>query len=123
MLDWRNIVAPPIVSKITARTNEFPYPNNMSESTHSIYKSEFLNGLVSKNVTSHLLSLERFIVYYNEERYFTEHTGRRPIDILNGKMPDKYLFKEQIKQARKDRIETNRQFNTCVSKLSRCSMS
>ena len=93
LISWiNNIIAPPIVSKITARTDEFPYPNNMSESTHSIYKSEFLNGLVSKNVKFHLLSLERFMVYYNEERYFTEHTGRRPIDILNGEIPDKYLF-------------------------------
>lgn len=124
LISWVNhIIAPPVVSKITARTDEFPYPNNMSESTHSIYKSEFLNGLVSKNEKYHLLSLGRFMTYYNEERYFTEHTGRRPIDILNGKMPDKYLFKEQIEQARKDRIETNRQFNTCVSKISRCGMS
>lgn len=92
-LSWVNgIIAPPVVSKITARTDEFPYPNNMSESTHSIYKSEFLNGKISRNVMSHLLSLERFMVYYNQERFFTEHTGRRPIDILNGKMPDKYLF-------------------------------
>ena len=80
-------------------------------------------GKISKNTKSHLESLERFFIYYNEERYFTEHTGLRPIDILNGKMPDKYLFKEQIEQARKNRIETNRQFNTCVSKISRCGVS
>ncbi|WP_457617876.1 hypothetical protein [Lutibacter sp.] len=39
LISWvNNIIAPPVVSKITARTDEFPYPNNMSESTHSIYK-------------------------------------------------------------------------------------
>ncbi len=123
-ISWVNgIIAPPIVSKITAQTVEFPYSNSMSESTHSIYKTEFMNGKISKNTKTHLESLKRFFIYYNQERYFTEHTGLRPIDILNGKMPDKFLFKEQIEQARKNRIQTNRQFNACVSKISRCGMS
>jgi len=62
------------------------------------------------------------MVYYNQERYFTEHTGRRPMDILNGKMPDKYLFKEQIEQARKNRLVVNRQFNACRSNFSKTSL-
>ena len=123
-ISWvKNSVAPPIVSKITAQTTEFPFSNSMSESTHSIYKTEFMNGKISKNTRTHLESLERFFIYYNEERYFTEHTGLRPIDILNGKLPDKYLFKKQIEQARKNRIETNRQFNACTSKFSSCGVS
>lgn len=124
LISWVNhIKAPPVVSKITARSVEFPYSNSMSESIHSIYKTEFLNGEISRTTKMHLESLERFIPYHNEERYFTEHTGRRPIDILNGKLPDKYLFKQQIEQARKDRIKTNQKFNACFPKKLKCSVS
>ena len=45
------------------------------------------------------------------------------IDILNGKIPDKNLYKLQIEQARKERIETNRKFNTCASKMDTCGVS
>ena len=54
LLSWVNgLIAPPVVSKITARTDEFPYPNNMSESTHSIYKTEFMRGKFSKDENGH----------------------------------------------------------------------
>jgi hypothetical protein len=79
-----------------------------------------MKGEISQNIKAYLESLERYIPYHNEERYFTEHTGIRPIDILNGKIPDKYLFKEQIERARKDRIKNNQQFNACIPKNLRC---
>jgi hypothetical protein len=47
----------------------------MSESTHSIYKTEFLRKKVSSNRLEHLDNLDRFVVYYNDERYPTDHTG------------------------------------------------
>jgi len=87
----------------------------MSESTHSIYKTEFMNGKISLNTKSHLKSLKQFFVYYNEERYFTEHIGLRPINVLGGKIPNKFMYKEQIEQARKDRIKTNQKFNACLN--------
>jgi len=38
-LSWiKHIKAPPVVNKITARTDEFHFSNSMSESTHSIFK-------------------------------------------------------------------------------------
>ncbi len=73
-----------------------------------------MNGKISLNTKSHLLSLERFFHYYNYERYFTEHTGLRPIDILKGKIPDKYMYKERIEQARENRIRINQSFNACI---------
>ena len=60
--------APPIITKITARTLDFPLSNSMAESTHSIYKTEFLKGQVSRTVKNHLDSLEKFVTYYNYER-------------------------------------------------------
>ena len=117
VISWvNNIKAPPVVSKITARTDDFPYSNSMSESTHSIYKSEFMQGKISKNTEIHLISLEKFIIYYNEHRFFTEHYGLTPLEVLNGKIPDKKLYKEQIIQARKNRLKANASFNACIPK-------
>lgn len=114
LLSWiENIQAPPVVSKITAQTKDFPFSNSMSESTHSIYKTEFLHGKYSLNEKSHLKDLERFVEYYNYERYPTDLFGLTPIEVVNGKIPDKNHFKEKIQEARKNRVEVNQQFNDC----------
>lgn len=114
LLSWiKHIEAPPMVSKITARTQEFPFSNSMSESTHSIYKTEFLKKQISKNIIEHLNNIERFVEYYNQERYPTELYGLTPFDVLNGKLPNKHLYKDQIHLARKNRVITNQSFNDC----------
>jgi len=66
-------------------------------------------------LSTNLYRLERFYQYYNYERYFTEHTGLRPIDVLNGKIPDKHMYKELKEQVRKERIKTNQSFNACMN--------
>lgn len=90
LLSWiQNIQAPPTVTKITAQTKDFPFSNSMSESTHRIYKTEFLHGKYSLNEKTHLKDLDRFVEYYNHHRYPTDLFGLTPIDVVNGKTPDK----------------------------------
>lgn len=119
LLTWVNTIqAPPVVSKITAQTKDFPFSNSMSESTHSIYKTEFMRGKLSLNTQTHLQDLERFVHYYNYERYPTELYGYTTIEIIEGKIPDKDRFKEQILVAQKSRVKANQQFNDCGSTVS-----
>ncbi len=119
LLTWvDNIQAPPVVSKITAQTKDFPFSNSMSESTHSIYKTEFMRGNLSLNTERHLQDLKRFVQYYNYERYPTELYGYTTMEIIQGKVPDKNRFKEQILLARKSRVEVNQQFNDCSITMS-----
>jgi ACT domain-containing protein len=114
LLEWINqIQAPPVVRKITANTPDFPFSNSMSESTHSIYKTEFMNRKFSFDSIQHFKDLERFMIYYNFERYPTEHFGLTPIEVLEGQKPHRNRFSERIMDARKKRIEKNRVFNNC----------
>jgi len=114
LLTWiENIQAPPVVMKITAQTKDFPFSNSMSESTHSIYKTEFLHGKYSLNEKSHLKDLERFVEYYNHYRYPTELYGLNPMEVIQGKIPDKHYFKEQIQFSRISRVQANQKFNAC----------
>ena len=94
--------APPIVSKITARTNDFPSSNSMAESTHSIYKTEFLKGKISQHKKQHLDSLDAFVVYYNHHRFPNNLFELTPFEVINGKIPDKDFFKNQIAEAKLD---------------------
>ena len=52
-----------------------------------------MRGRISKNIETHLIDLERFIIYYNEQRFFTEHYGSRPIDVFPQYSP---IFAMQI---------------------------
>lgn len=114
VLIWiQNIKAPPCVKKITAKTPDFPFSNSMSESTHSIYKSEFMKNKISLYVEQHLESLQRFVDYYNNHRYFGDHFGLTNMEVLNGVIANKNRFKESMELAKLERIEKNRLFNQC----------
>jgi len=116
VISWiEGIKAPPVVTKITAMTSQFPFSNSMSEITHSIYKSEFMGGKLSDDITSHLKSLDDFMNYYNHHRYPCRLYGKTPMHIINGDLIDKKLYKQKIKEAQVARVETNRNFNACVS--------
>lgn len=54
---------PSVVTKITARTVDFSLSNSKSESTHSIYKTEFLKGQISRTVKNNLDNLKLFVEY------------------------------------------------------------
>lgn len=114
LLHWINqIKVPPVVKKLTARTEEFPHSNSMAESTHSIYKTEFLQRKHSIDKAQHLKDLESFFSYYNEKRYPFDFFGLNPIEVLTGQKPDKKRFQKQIEERKKQRIEENRNFNNC----------
>lgn len=114
MLDWINqIDAPPAVKKLTARTEDFPYSNSMAESTHSIYKTEFLQGKHSVDKEDHFKNITLFFNYYNNDRFPFEFYGLTPMEVLNSQTPDKTKFREQIKNAQKERLKENREFNGC----------
>ncbi len=106
--------APPAVTKITARTKDFPLSNSMAESTHSIYKTEFLKGHISRTVKNHLDNLKNFVYYYNYERHPSDLYGLHPMEVINGKIPDKNYFKNQIAEAKLNRVIINRTFNKCA---------
>ena len=113
----RSINAPPVVKKITAMTEEFPFSNAMSEITHSIYKSEFMGGKHSEDQASHITSLDAFMEYYNYHRYPCRLYGKTPMEIIKGESIDKSMFSEVLKKAKNNRLEVNRNFNECISKI------
>lgn len=114
LIEWINdLSAPPVVRKLTAKSDDFPFSNSMSESTHSIYKSEFLQKKFSLDIQEHLKHLEEFMDYYNHKRYPFEHSGLTPHEVLDGEIPNKFKFSEQIKNRQKERLEENRNFNGC----------
>jgi len=86
----------------------------MAESTHSIYKTEFLKGQVSRTVENHLDSLKQFVHYYNYERHPADLCGLTTMQVIAGKIPDKNYFKNQIAETKLNRVTTNRAFNKCA---------
>ena len=115
VLSWvKHINAPPVVKKITAMTEEFPFSNAMSEITHSIYKSEFMGRKPSEDKISHITSLDAFMEYYNHHRYPWRLYGKTPMEIINGQSIDKSLFSETLKKAKANRLEINRNLNKCI---------
>lgn len=118
VLTWvKNIKTPPVVKKITALTDEFPFSNAMSESTHRIYKSEFMCGRISKNQIAHIESLYSFVEYYNYSRFPCRLYGKTPMEIVLGQSIDKFLFTETLQQAKANRVIANRNFNQCTAKI------
>jgi len=85
----------------------------MSESTHSIYKTEFMQRKLSIDINQHIKDIERFMTYYNHERYPFKLYGLTPFEVLNGEIPLKNKFRSQIKDAQKIRLIENRAFNDC----------
>jgi transposase InsO family protein len=112
LLQWINQTeAPPLVRKITANTPEFEFTHSMAESTHSIYKTEFMRKRFSLDEPHDIKNIERFVRYYNHERFPCEHFGYSPMEVLEGAKPNRYLFSQQIGEARKDRVLKNQAFN------------
>jgi hypothetical protein len=110
VLAWTaTIKAPPQVHKITARTDVFPFSNNMIESSFHLFKNDFLKR---EPITGekHLAKKMDEFIHHCHHRYFGEHYGITPAQILNGQQPDKNKFTAQIKQAAIKRREANKKF-------------
>ena len=117
-LDWLDeLNLPLIVRKVTALSDVFPFSNSMSERIHSIYKSEFMQGKLSQNKITHLKNLNDFQPFHNNHRYPIQFHGYTPLEILDGKIPDKTRYKNHILNARKKRVKTNQHHSACVLNL------
>lgn len=114
VLTWMgNIKAPPCVNKITAKSEVFPHANNMIEGTFNLFKHDFLKGQTITDL-KHLTQKANEFITHCHNRYFGELYGITPIQILNGAVPDKDLFKTQIQQAAITRRQENKNFNNCT---------
>lgn len=52
--------------------------------------------------------------YYNHHRFPNNLFGLTPFEVINGKIPDKDFFKNQISEAKLERVITNQSFNECA---------
>jgi len=114
VLTWvGSIKAPPCIHKITAKSDGFPHSNNMIEGSFHLFKHDFLKGQTVTDQKQLNQKANDFITHCHN-RYFGELYGITPLQILNGAVPDKNRFKEQIQQAASIRRTTNKTFNGCT---------
>jgi hypothetical protein len=113
VLAWTtSIKAPPCVHKIIAHTDVFPFSNNMIESSFHLFKNDFLKREPVLHEKHLVKKVEEFFEHC-QHRYFGEHYGITPQQILNGEQPDKHKFKTQLQAAAIKRREDNKNFRAC----------
>jgi hypothetical protein len=112
--DWiATIKAPPCVHKLTAYTEPFAHSNNMIESSFHLFKNDFLKKEPISN-EKHLHKKITEFIDHCHQRYFGEHYGITPQQILDGGQPDKHRFKAAVQRAAKDRRAANKNFGGCA---------
>jgi hypothetical protein len=104
-----SLKAPPCVHKVTAYLQPYEHSNNMIESSFNLFKNDFLKTEPLTNQKHLTKKIEEFIQHC-QHRYFGEHYGITPYQILNGLQPDKNKFTPQIKAAAVKRREANKNF-------------
>ena len=101
------------IKKIIARV-DIPQANNIVEALHKKFKNEFLQG---KRFASHealLKALPKLIDAYNNQCHDSLF-GLTPLEVWNGLLPDKNLYKTMLIQACHKRKLTNTAFNCCTN--------
>jgi len=73
-----------------------------------------MKGLISLNKITHYADLKRFVEEYNYHRYPSDHFGYTPMEVLNGKIPDRNKFKKQIKNGQTNRVKVNQSYDSCI---------
>lgn len=86
---------------------EVLFSNSMSEASNKTMKYEYLFPKKPYSYNDVVKILEEAVVEFNS-RPHGQLYGLNPDDVLAGKIPDRYPFKEKIKQARANRPEINR---------------
>jgi hypothetical protein len=115
VLGWiGTLKAPPCVHKVTAYIEPFLHSNNMIESSFHLFKNDFLKRETITNEKHLIKKMDEFITHCHN-RYFGEHYGITPQQILDGAAPNKQLFKTQMDQARIKRREANKKFTGCTT--------
>ncbi|MGL4598047.1 MAG: hypothetical protein ACRCYO_10980 [Bacteroidia bacterium] len=87
--------------------------NSHSETLHHIFKAEFLRYQPPSDAH---VAVEKFVQYYNHERYMVDHFGYTCWEVLCGAVPDKNRFAAQKAEARLMRLAENRTFK-CLQKV------
>lgn len=114
VITWTECIkAPPCVKKIIAKTPAFPYSNSMIEGSFNLFKHDYLKGKIPYDDTDCDKKIVAFIDHCSN-RYFGELYGLTPKQVLDGQIPNKDRFKQQLLQARTNRIATNQIFNGCT---------
>jgi len=72
-----------------------------------------MGGKFSVDTIQHLKDQDRFMIYYNEQRYPCRLHGLTSLEVLNGEIPCKEWYKDKIAEAKRLRIIENRKFNAC----------
>jgi hypothetical protein len=114
VLTWiGSLKAPPCIHKLTAYIEPYMCSNNMIESSFNVLKNDFLKG---KRITNeaHLIKETDGYLDHCLYRYYSEHYGVTPQQILDGEQPDKHKFKTQMEQARIKRKQANKNFTGCT---------
>ena len=114
VIEWANKYYPNLI-KLIAYTNDFKHSNNSVESIFNTFKNEFMQNKLLNNEDELKNILERFMTYYNNERYPLALLGNTPNEVLSGIIPDKNKFKVQIEQARMERMVTNKKEQLCTT--------
>lgn len=100
-----------LVTKIVARLND-EFANNMVEAFHKKFKNEFLQNYMFENHSDLVAALQPLIFEYNNQ-YHGSLFGYSPKEVLDGAIPDKDKFKEELANSRAKRLEANKSFNCC----------
>ena len=101
------------IKKIIARV-DIPQANNIVEALHKKFKNEFLQG---KRFVSHealINALPKLIEAYNNQCHDSLF-GLTPLEIWNGKTPNKPQYKAMLLQASHKRKLANSGFNCCAN--------
>ena len=85
----------------------------MSESTHHIFKGEFMRYKPISDRIALQKHLNDFVYYYNHQRFPIELHGYSPIEVLQGAIPDKHRFKNDIRIAWHRRYLENKHTSFC----------
>ncbi len=111
LLSWIAMQVLPEVKKLTSGIDV--RSNSHSETVHHIFKAEFLRYQPPSDAS---VAVEKFVQYYNHERYMVDHFGYTCWEVLHGAVPDKNRFAAQKAEARLMRLEENRTFK-CLPKI------
>ncbi|MCW3083931.1 MAG: transposase [Bacteroidetes bacterium] len=104
---------PNMVIKKTVGEDHFKYYNNEVESAFHIFKNEFSRDKIYNDTADLQNGIDEFYIYFNEKRYPKELYGLTPQQVLNGEIPDKNRFKEQIKAQKGVRYQKNKSAKFC----------
>jgi putative transposase len=100
-----------LITKIVARLED-DFANNMVEAFHKKFKTEFLRNYMFENHADLVAALQPLIIEYNNQ-YHGSLYGYSPKEVLEGAIPNKDKFKEELANARANRLAANRTFNCC----------